>query len=1135
MVQSVGVSRAYAVLRKLELLRQLDVLDPLPPDTDTDTGSTVSDAARGNCRPALASSPSMAARHAAEKWPRQDTSPITAPHTDSIGRKQKTADALWCDEAESTELLRLQEEIPTHSIDSPIVSDSCREPHMVQGYSYITTESATTGRRISQHPTVNGRNQALQRVLQEIVAMRKQASGKAGNSGQGDVYKCPQQLPCEVAGGVPCALSGGIRRALPRLMSPSPDVVEDEDVFFDELPLSLSTGARGTKRQEEGQRPEQRKRALTQYQHEFSPPDEEGASDDVSRTKATEEQASAVVPQRHSPTRRTKDAPTSSAVSEYTKSLLRQRQQCQGKPQVEIQQQRGDQQSKAVKPHTQSELTLSTTFFSPITRVANRNEDLSPLPSRGLDFESVQREVLNPPLGAYLQEMTIMGSAEMQEKLRGMEGCCDVSAVRCRDWFALTALANAHGAVRHVMLPLLLAELTERAESKEEGDSDANSRMSHILCALIGFGELAVSALSLLLEMLTNTLGCSRLVALAIRSVGGDEGLRALCRVARCDRLDSSVRAAAIYGISTLAYPVLGHTTVYCVGTPGLSDVAVFYQPPVPASYIEVGSNGERRREPSLQCPPPYRPTHIILSAELVRKQLIQFTVSRNFRRATSSYETLPLVLNDFAHDASEACLQQGIPDDVQEALRQCALELDVPHALPRVLPFSYDPHYVGREEELFSIEETLMTILHDRGTPLDVIEQTLVSIASLPDFATTHAASPVLDYVVHCVSRFEQRDGDALYGEEGVLVAGLVALGRLLRNEGTPPSVIDTACVVLLHNLSSPSCRLRHAACIGLGEVGSVSNKRGDIVRALTASLSDATMNHETVAWALTRLGLRGVRVLLDRIAPPLSAGAGGGRSSNGSNRPEINNDNRRHAAEVLPISTRIMCARALGKVEFLTISLGIHEDARRLQEELVRGLAAIIASAQLEEDVALECAYALGDAVGVGVDGGTPTPCRDEEAANYYRSEAPNEAFEVLKGLIEAVLLPLSVEKALFYALCLYGGAHGELYASQTAIQSSLVVLRAAAAFALRVSGGKVIRTVVMALNDDDASVRVEAFDTLDAVGVEAVLAVLRMRPHKHTHQVIAALRDCLLRDMGRETKRQAAQDLYAALVRA
>ncbi|RNF17094.1 serine/arginine repetitive matrix protein 1 [Trypanosoma conorhini] len=1133
MVQTAGLSRAYAVLRQLELLRQQDVLDPLPPDPDAEAGSW---------RPAPAASPSSAARHAAETRSRRGASLVTAPQAGSSGRGPATAHAprRAGAEAESRELTS------TRAVDSPVVDGGGREPRLVEAYSYDTNDLAATGRRLSPHPSMEGRNQALQRVLQEIVALRKQAAAKAGSSSHGDVCSPPQQATGEMDGGVPSASKSSVRQALPRLLSPSRDTAEEGEVFFDDFPSALAARARSTQWREEGKRPEERNGTQRRHGHEVSCAGDGGAGeeacDEAPHTSkgAERQQDSAVAPPAHSPPRRTRDVLTSSAVREYTTSLLRQRQRRLEEVHGEIQQQRADQRqrSSAFDPNKQPELTLSTAFFSPIARVADPDEGLSPLPSRGLDFDAEQREVVSPPLTAFLHEVTTMGSAEMQEKLRGMEGCCDGSAGRCRQWFALTALANTHDAVRHIMLPLLLAELAEQAESKEEDAGDANSRMSHILCALIGFGGLAASALPLLLETLTHAVGCPRLVALAIRAVGGDEGLRALCRVARCDRMHPGVRAAAVYGISTLAYPVLGHTTVYCVGAPGLSGVLVFYQPPVPASYMEVGTDGERRREPSLQRPPPYRPTHIILSAEVMRKQLIQFTATRNFRRATSSYETLPLVLSDFARDAPEACRQQGLPDDVQEALHQCALELDdVSHASPRVLPFSYDPHYAGREEELFAVEEVLMTILHNRRTPLSVVEQTLVSVASLPDFATTHAASPVLDYVIRSVSHFEQQGGGAIDGEESVLVAGLVALGRLLRNEGTSPSVIDTACGVLLHNLSSPSCRLRHAACVGLGEVGAVSNRPGDIARALTAALNDAAMNHETVAWALTRLGLRGVRLLLDRIAPPPPAPpAAVGSSSGGSNRRDTSDDGRRHSVEVLPASVRMLCARALGKVDFLTVSLGVHEDARRLREELMRSLAAILAAAQVEEEVALECAYALGEAAGTCVDGGTPAPCREEEeAASYYRSETPNEAFAVLKGLVEAVLLPLPVEKALFYALCCYGGAHGELYVSQTAIQSSLVVLRAAAAFALRVCGGKVIRTVVLALNDDDAGVRLEAFDTLDAIGVEAVLAVLRLRPHQHTHQVVAALRDCLLRDLGRETRRQAAQDLYAALLRA
>ncbi|KAF8283067.1 hypothetical protein TcBrA4_0077480 [Trypanosoma cruzi] len=1127
MVQLAGLSRAYAVLRQLELLRQQDVLDPLPPDTETETeaGSNLSDTGRGNGKTAGAPT-TLTDCCAAGKGPRLESSPIitTAAKSSGEGSRENTTHAPQCTETYVKDLLSLQERMSHHSVDSPMVGNRERERRLVEAYSYDTTESVTSGRRLSPHPSMDGRAQALQRVLQEIVARRRQAGENAVTPDHDDVHKLTQQDPYHRAG-VAFRPSGRCSKKISsRLLSPSRGTDGEEDVFFDESPLSFGICTRGTPGREAGQR--------IYNSHEKSSADEEETRDDVPHAQEEEEReeySPRAIPLVYSPPRGRKDLLTYSAVSEYTKSLLRQRRQRHEKIKAETLQQ---QRCRTADAQRRLDTTPLNATLSPIACIENPDKDVSYNLSRNLEFDSLQDETVIPPLPLFIQELLVMGSAEMQEKLRGMEGCCNGPAMWCRDWFALTALVNSPDAIRHVILPLLLLELLEQNESNEQDASDANSRMSHILCALIGLGGLAAGVLSLLLDMLTKSLGCPRLVALAIRAVGGDEGLHALCRLARCEQMDQGVHTAAVYGIGTLAYPALGHTDVYCVGAPGLNGTIVFYQPPVLVGYVEVGNDGERRRETSLQCPPPYRPTHVILSAELVRNKLLQFTVSRNFRRATGIYETLPLVLRDFARDAPEACRLQGLSDDVQETLRRCALELDdVSHFSARVLPFSYDPHYAGRKEEVFAVEEVLMNVLYNPKTTLGVVEQTLVSIASLPDFATAHAAFPVLDYVIKCVTRFEREGDAAVEGEKAVLVAGLVALGRLLRNEGTPPAVIDTACVVLLHNLDSSSCRLRHAACIGLGEVGAVVNNPGVVARALTDALSDAAMNHETVAWALTRLGLRGVRVLLDQIAP----GDGKSSSRTSGDWQEKKNGSRHHAAAVLPISTRMICARALGKVDFLTVSLGIHEDARRLQEELVRRLAAAITSAQMEEELALECSYALAEAVSINLNGKTPTPCRDEEAASYYRSETLNEAFQVLKGLVDSVPLPLSVNKALFYSICLYGGAHGELYASQTAIQAPLVALRAAATFGLRACGGRVIRTVVMALNDDDAAVRVEAFDTLDAVGVKDVLRVLRTRPQKHTQQVIAALRDSLLRDMGRGAKRQAARDLYAALLRA
>ncbi|ORC87009.1 serine/arginine repetitive matrix protein 1 [Trypanosoma theileri] len=1199
MSKSAGLLRAYAVLRQLEVLRQQDILDPLPNDTDTDASSS-------------------------------------AVHTEDENNTQYPL---------------------TYGTQSLEEEEEYRKKDGI----YVIRGSSQEGVKSPSHDvSPHEKSKVLQRMLQDIVELRKKTV-KVKETRDDEIHQQKQKeldkleemrRPVEYT-------TYGENSPLPenpssRLISPLKDEEnyydhnnsnnrkrydhhhymnksnhddDDENVFFDDPRFSTPRGLpHGVKEREHN-----KNRKNTKPSHYTTKSMEEGVHTvtfyEVPPSKDSENIFTSHESQ-HSSHKKSKLTVNSPVVSDYAKSLIEQHRSRKEKLMHEIAQRK--EQPPPIKNMNNTDLlhrmeaTPPSAAISPITRVDDAEEAFSPFPSHQIDFDEMCGENDNQPLITYLQELTTMGSEELQEELHKMKNCDDdakkknnknnintssgsisntntttnttnkISELRCREWFALTALVNSPDTIRHIIVPLFLSELTEDNDTNEYDSTDPNSRISHILCALIGLGELAAAALPILLEMLMTRRGVAKLVALAIRAVGGDDGLHALCRIAR-NRNDPHIRSAAIYGVSTLANPVLGSTNVYCLSTAGLRNTVVFYQPPVQSGYVEINSeSGEPLREMSLQRPPPYRPTDVFLHAETVRQQLLHFTASRLFRRSTHSYAVLPLVLHNFTNAAVEASQQEEMPQTILIALRRYANELDDISSLPpRVLPFSYDPHYIHREDELFAVEETLMTVLLDPHTPPCVMEQSLVSLASLPDFATTHVAPALLDFVVHCVSRFEQhcvdvnhnsvdgeytdkqcrltskdkhskektKDNDKEGGgrgeeeeekekekevevEEGiavdvaVLVAGLVALGRIVRSEGTPPIVTDTACEVLIHNLVALPVRVRHAACIGLGEIGAMSNKTELMAQALNDCLNDSVMNHETVAWALARLGQPGVSLLLDRITH------------------EEHSQNIKIGGVALPMSIRLMCVRALATIDIPVVSLGVPLVASQLREMLVQRLGMIVAANKMEENILLECVYAIAEIIGNPNNNNKNSSSSSgknnviasrngdsaamvsfsgkfhDEAAVYYRNEVPNEAFEVLKSLLESSNLPFSVQQALFYSLCAYGGAHGELYTSQTAIQSPIVLSRAAATFGLRACGGKVIRTLAVALNDEAVEVRLEAFDTLTAIGVDPILTVLRTRPHQHTRQVIAALRDCLLRDIGRNAKRQVAQELYTAI---
>ncbi|KAG8348632.1 hypothetical protein TRVL_00550 [Trypanosoma vivax] len=752
-----------------------------------------------------------------------------------------------------------------------------------------------------------------------------------------------------------------------------------------------------------------------------------------------------------------------------------------------------------------------------------------------------------------LRELTCMNTEQLIEELRSMSGYCNGTTTHCHDWFALTALINSDDAVRHIVVPLLLGELLRETNGRGCDTSAGDKRITDILCALIGLGERAAISLPVLMDMLITSVEHSSLVSLAIRAVGGDHGLRELCRLARQtvgnekngnDGDGNRTCMAALQGISVMTMPLVGHTTVYCIGASELENRVTFYQPALHGEQQESSEEDFAWCGVFLKHSTPYTPTHVILDVELARCMLLKLVATHGMERVTFNYVPLSLVVQDLVGVLAIVCEGRELPPVVQTALSHHAIEPTPSNLLPqRTLPFSYDPWYVDRDDELFSVEETLLTVLLHPRCPSKVLERVLATIASLPSFVTIHMAAPVLDFAAFAVARFiqhEQQQHESQHRsgcannvqQENVIVTAFVAVGRLVRSGMTSPSVTDAACDLFFQCLSSPLCRVRHGACLGLGEMGPLSNKTEAVAHQLLHCLADMEMNHEVVAWSIARLGGCGVRLLLDKIAgqlmPEGSLGCGG---YGGMARVKS------YEASPLPLVTRVACVRAVRRIDLLATSLGTREEAWRLREEVIQRLGALLAAAGMEENLLIECAYTLGEVLG---NNGTEATRRctgvgSDEAITYYMSEEPSESFEVLKTIIDSTTLPCCVMKALFFALCKFGGGHAEVYASQTVIQNPALLFRVAAAFGLRACGGKVIRTIALALNDDCVEVRLQAFDTLDNIGVSAALAVLQQRPQTHTRQVVTALRNCLLRDMCKNVNRKTAQDLYTALCHA
>lgn len=498
---------------------------------------------------------------------------------------------------------------------------------------------------------------------------------------------------------------------------------------------------------------------------------------------------------------------------------------------------------------------------------------------------------------------------------------------------------------------------------------------------------------------------------------------------------------------------------------------------------------------------------------------------------------------------------------------------------LPLLL-YSIQDFFTDEKDMLFAVESALVHALVSRSAPL-FQEQALLSLCALPPEARVHVVQPLTDFFLKAAWRYQVRrattmrrgctstgdcgnvEGASSSAEEAVVVAAAIAAGTACVNPLTPESCTSRCAAALVpvftELLQTSQWRVRHAACIGLARVGPYTSDPSSVVDLFLSLLSPAAaptassssllgsttavpgdgsqpaLQPSTVVWCLAQQQQGGVRALL-----------------------RLMQDTQ------VPSSVHDWCAFQLADVDVFEACQEVDKastpDADALLDEMVQVLGKLIAvQGALEEDTVLLCVRALAEVVHRGASvvqslpdpvaraapisiSSSPVPCvlplqtpqLEQEAATYYASEPLNSCFTALTSVMEAALLPTNVLKALCFYLCKYGGAHGELYVCEMLLESDSVAARSAAAFGLRACGAKVVRSVVLGMNDANFDVRREALDTMDAIGAANVLAVLRHRPVEHRRQVLAALRDCLLQDAGRSVARKAADTVYRALAR-
>ncbi|KAK7195018.1 hypothetical protein NESM_000424500 [Novymonas esmeraldas] len=761
-------------------------------------------------------------------------------------------------------------------------------------------------------------------------------------------------------------------------------------------------------------------------------------------------------------------------------------------------------------------------------------------------------------------------------------------------------------------------EAVEAAKRQRSRESAAND---DALCAVVGLGGVAAALLPALVQLLltlpppTPQSVCDvRLVGLAIRTCGGADGLKVLTRVVQQQTEAPHILVAAAYALSTFSFDMIGHTSVLCVpagamhrtGDSGVAHTAAtpYALVSVPLPEVDTSGLAELRplwsRDPlllsptattaaptrshllHLQSPPPYRRTHVLVDAELARRELLGFLRSDRFR-VTRVQPHVMVLLDDALNlcvlgaALSPAALRLYGPT-ITELRRDVHTVLATDTAVgaaqllrrrPR-LPFSMLDFFAEEKDLLFAVESALVKLLLARSAAPLVQEQALMSLSALPPEARVHVVQPVSDFFLRCVRTLQRRftatmrrptaaaAGSGAGGEapaatdacdaasrtdpeEAVAVAAAIAAGTVCRNAGasrtTTESCAASLAAAFLELLQSPQWRLRHAACVGLARLGPVTADPTAVVdvfvrrlthrTSATASSPPLLLQSATLVWCLAQQRQGGVRALLRLLQDPQQP-------------PQVH-----HwcAVQLAEVDVREACAEADAHD---TETDARDTEASVLLHEVVQVLGRLIATqGAVEEDTALLCVRALAEVVRRGCcasveaervgDHLLPLDSfhAEPEAVTYCMAEEPNACFTALVSVLSAALLPTNVLKALCLYLCRYGGGRGELSVCELLLESGSVAARAAAAFGLRACGAKVLRSVVLGLNDADYHVRRESFDTLTCIGVAAALDVLRQRPVEHRRQVRTALRDCLLQDADRPVARAVAEALYHALL--
>lgn len=705
-------------------------------------------------------------------------------------------------------------------------------------------------------------------------------------------------------------------------------------------------------------------------------------------------------------------------------------------------------------------------------------EPQGPMPDERCESSAIVR----PPLMEYLRSMASGPASFVCSELAGMNVAAldngrTVTAEMCTHWVTLTVLANQPVCLEEIVVPLLVAELTNRIDEagalggrSTNHHRDPSADITHLLCALCGIGHSARAALGVLFDMLENGVGDSNLVGLTIRACGGDAAIKKLCTIASDPQGEFGPQSqlTAVSALGLLPEPYPGHTSILCLGLAQLQGKKMFYQPrttPHPG-----GPSQSDEKDPLLArpCVTPhqagFRSTFVFLDAEMVRRYLAQLTSTALYHkrhRELSGTASTACILRDFFAAAPFVCSRLQCDPTVHEHL--AIIEAD---ARPW-LPDSDDEGgpslanhlaYLWQHEPLLGrhITMTLVRLLHNRDTLPSVVERALRTISVLPPLASEVLAEPLVDFTTALVDQ-AARDTPTRPSQELVKEA-VLATSRVVNPEVHPQRLVDSATAIAVHLLRSDDVPLSRAGCIALGTMGPISSNPQAVIKLIVEALMDARLPPSTCCWALARSGRHGAACLVD-IASQIHLGP----------------------------SQRVEAAKALG---FLTITSGPHGEGSELVAGAVRGLMRLVLD---------HMAKAHGEALAVAalhslVELHQRAHKRGEQRMQHATTATLcNMLQEILSHGTIASAKP-ALLRELYLSLCRLGGARGLLMTSEALTGVSPLHATVAAVYGLRGAGAACAPALAEALAHNEPDVRLEAAESLLAIWPASGKAMMR-----------------------------------------